>query len=207
MRKFLNKHFSGSPLRKTKLLCHILWWIFIIFSIYISCRKNSTGTSSKQNEVNNNLSFIREDGSLIFMGTNYAICCGIWEVGYIDKNVLKIFYYDAEGNEAGWKLFLLLEKTSQDTTYTFPSAEPGQGAINMFILDTSTGNELNSTISGSSGTITIHSFKCSPPVTIDLSIDAVIGSEYHNEPAVIVSGTFNCTIYSNPAPFGCEFSF
>ena len=140
------------------------------------------------------------------MGTDYAICCSVWEEGYIDKVALKIFYYDPSFQQEAWKLFILVDQASQDTSYALPTPEAGQAPITMFVADIPTGNELASNQSESSGTFTVHSFNCGPPVSVSLTIDATIASEFGNGPSVSVSGTFSCTIHSNPAPFGCDFS-
>ena len=174
----------------------------------MACKKDSTEPKNKENEVQNNLIFNRQDGSTLATGTDYAICCGIWEAGYIDKNTLKILFYDQVSHQkAGWKIFILVDEASQDTGYILPTLEAGQAPVSMFINDIPTGNQLNSDQSSSSGTITIRSLNCGPPVSVSLTIDVKISSEFANQPSVKVTGTFSCKVYSNPAPFGCEFSF
>ena len=58
----------------------------------------------------------------------------------------------------------------------------------------------------SSGTVTINSLDYGPPLSVSLTIDATIGSEFHLGPIVYVSGTFSATIHSNPSPLGCDFA-
>ena len=159
-----------------------------------------------QNEIIDSLTFERQAGTSISMGTDLAICCGIWEPGYIDKNALKILFYDSSMQEAGWRFFILVDEIAEDSSYMLPTSEAGQSAISMFVFDVPTGNELNSDTDESSGSVTINSFSCGPPVTIDFTIDATIGSEYFQGPSVSVTGTFRCTVYTNPSPFGCDFS-
>ena len=67
-------------------------------------------------------------------------------------------------------------------------------------------NELSSDADASSGTVTVELMECGPPVSIRVTIDAVIGSEFHLGPPVAVTGTFRAVIHQNPASFGCDFS-
>ncbi len=155
-----------------------------------------------ENEVLNNLTLAREGGAAISSGDMMAVCCSVWESGYIDKLTLKILCGDSA---AAWKLFILVDEAAQSTVYTLPIAGVGVDPVNMFIVDFTDGNEANSDLSESTGTITINSFSCGPPVTVDVSINATIASE-NGRPKVEVAGTFECTVHSNPAPFGCDFS-
>lgn len=185
--------------------------IFAGLFLIVSCGdddKNPTGGTPGPtgNEVVDSLTFERQDGTTMSMGTDLAICCGIWESGHIDKNTLKILFYDSAMQESGWKLFILADEAVEDTSYTFPTLDEGQSPVSIFFFDLSTGNELSGDTDESSGTITINSFSCGPPVTIDLTIDAVIGSEFFQGPWVHITGTFKCTISDNPAFFGCDFA-
>jgi hypothetical protein len=160
-----------------------------------------TQSDPPENEFSNNLTFTRQGGATMSSGSEIAICCGIWEPGHIDDNTLKILWGDST---AAWKLFILVDEVSAGTTYDL--ATIGAAPVQMFIADFSDGNELNSDQSESTGTITINSFSCGPPVTLDVTINATIDSEFHDGPSVTVTGTFTCTVHSNPAPFGCDFS-
>lgn len=164
-------------------------------------RKASTQTES--NIISNDLIFINENGQEIQMGTDYAICCDIWEPGYTDEYALKVFFYDPSFQASFWKLFFIVDNVTVDTTYSFPT--DGLSFM-MFFIDISDSNELSSNTAASSGNITIITLDCGPPITVSFTINAIIGSEFGDGPSVHVSGDFSCTIYSNPAPFGCKFS-
>ncbi len=193
--------------RTLMLSIMILIGIFLVASCGDDDKNPTNGSSPATNEIIDSLTFERQDASTISMGTDFAICCGVWESGYIDKNTLKILFYDSSMQKAGWKLFVLVDEVAKDSTYTFPTAEAGQSAISMFIADLPTGNELNSDADESMGTIKITSYSCGPPISIEFTINATVGSEFFQGPTVSVAGTFKCTIYANPAPFGCDFSF
>ena len=176
----------------------------LLLSFGAACSTDDSPTGSMdENEIQNNLTFAWESGSEVVMGTDYAICCGIWEPGFNDRNALKIFFYDLSLEQASWKLFIAVDEITIDNPYTLPT---DQATLWMFLNDPTSGNELSSTLEGSSGTITINSLDCGPPVTVTVMIDATIASEFFQGPSVKVLGTFSATIFSNPAPFGCDFS-
>ena len=166
---------------------------------------NGTSSDATENEVINSLVFTRQDATTITMGNDMAVCCGIWEAGYIDKNTLKILFYDTTMQQAGWKLFIVVDEAVSDTSYSLPTTGAGLSPVSMFIFDVPTGNELNSDVAGSLGTIRINSFDCGPPVTFDLTLDITVASEVQGPPVMVV-GTIVGTVYDNPASFGCDFS-
>ncbi len=156
------------------------------------------------NDIQNQIVFTRPDSSKITMGTEYAICCGIWEAGFIDKNTLKIFFFDPSSQKSFWKLFLIVDEIQAGETYSFPTDV--SSPLKMFAFDTSDQNELSSDDDASTGTVTVEVMACGPPLEVRVTIDAVLGSEFHLGPPVAVSGEFRATVYSNPASFGCDFS-
>ncbi len=147
---------------------------------------------------------------MLIMGTDYAICCAIWEEGYIDKNTLKIFFYDPliatepENADSFWKLFIIVDEVTVGSQYNFPTA--ADDPVKVFLVDAVSSNELSGDADDSAGTVTINSLDCGPPLSVSLTIDATIGSEFHLAPTVHISGTFNVTIYSNPSPLDCDFA-
>ena len=175
----------------------------LLLSFGAACSTDDSPTGSMdENEIQNNLTFTPQDSSEITMGTDYAICCGIWEPGFNDRNALKIFFYDPSLEQASWKLFIAVDEIIINNPHPLPT---NQATLLMFLYDPVTGNELSSTLQQSSGNITIDSFDCGPPLTVSITIDATIDSELQG-PSLNVSGTLNATIFSNPAPFGCDFS-
>ena len=172
----------------------------------LSCSDDKTSSPSTgpgSNSISNDLIFEYPNGTEIPMGRSYSICCGIWEPGYIDKNTLKLFFYDPSFQESFWKLFIAIDEIVLDSLYSLPTSG---SSVKMFLMDVDSSNELSSDESESSGNITVSLLDCGPPVSVSLTIDATVGSEYGGMPSVNVSGSFSCTIHSNPAPFGCDFS-
>jgi hypothetical protein len=182
--------------------------VIAISLLTTACNKakpTSPGPGTGTNSVSNSVRFTRQDSSVIVMGPAYAICCAIWEPGYVDKMAFKILFYDSLGVQGGWKLFLLLDEAKQDTSYALPTTGVGQSHVSMFVFDLETGNEANSAQSVSSGTITLHSFSCGPPVRIDATVDAVLGSELGGGAPIRAQGRLTGAVYTNP--LGCAFSF
>jgi hypothetical protein len=170
----------------------------------------SSGPNS--NQIYDSLLFIRERGAIMTTGPDWAICCGEWEPGVNEDNTLKIYVYDALGQEAGFKLFVLLDSVEENVDYSLPTEPAGDAPVSLFINDVSdpslaVENHCRSSVTGSTGTIVVNSFSCGPPVTLDVSIEASIVSETFGSPPVTVSGRFICEIYENPATFGCDFGF
>ena len=66
----------------------------------LGCGDDDPAGATPTNDIDNQLVFTRPDSSEIAMGTQYAICCGIWEAGLIDKNTLKIFLFGASQQES-----------------------------------------------------------------------------------------------------------
>lgn len=168
---------------------------------------NSTSPEPSNNHIYDSLLFTREGGGIMSTGADWAICCGVWESGYIEDNTLKILVYDALGQESGFKLFILVDSVETGFSYGLPTDGAGVAPVSMFINDIPDNNELNSALAGSVGTITINQFGCGPVVTLDVTIDATLTSEAFPPKPVTVSGRFICEIHSNPATFGCDFSF
>jgi hypothetical protein len=142
------------------------------------------------------IAFTRADSTALEMGDSVRICCGPWDAGYIDRTALKVLVYDPAGLKGGWKLFLLPGETMANTAYTLPTAPSGpssQAPVNLFAVDFDGRNQVNSDESESRGTITVHALSCGPPARVDVSIDAVLGSELGGAPEVRVWGRFQAT--------------
>ena len=169
---------------------------------------SSTSPDSNNNQIYDSLLFTRQGGGIMSTGADWAICCGVWESGVIEDNTLKILVYDALGQEASFKLFILVDSVEENFSYGLPTDGAGSAPVSMFIYDIpDNNNELSSEVTGSVGTFVVNSFSCGPPVTLDVSIDATLASKTFPPQPVTVFGRFVCEIHTNPATFGCDFSF
>jgi len=157
------------------------------------------------NYVADGLAFTRQDATPIPMGRTYAVCCSTWEKGYIDRETIKIFFYDATKRSSYWKMFVIPDEVLGDSVFTFPTPTAGVGPVAIFVNDVGTGNEASGEQAASSGTITIHSFSCGPPTQIDATVDAVLASEFAGGNPIRVQGRFTATVYTNS--IACVFGF
>ena len=156
------------------------------------------------NSIADGFTFTRDDSTTIFMGRSHAVCCSTWEAGYINRETVKVFYYDNTKTRSSWKMFVIPEEAVGDSVFLLPTPEAGQGPVMLFVYDVDTGNEASSVQQASSGTVTIHSLSCGPPTQIDATIDAVLGSEFAGGSRVHVRGRFTATVYTNS--ISCIFS-
>lgn len=159
------------------------------------------------NHIYDSLVFRRQGGGTMTTGADWAICCGVWESGAIEDNTLKILVYDALGQKSGFKLFILVDSVEENMEYSLPTDVAGAAPVSLFINDEPNNIECNSELGGSFGTVVVNSFSCGPPVLLDITIDATVDSETFPREPITVSGRFICEINSNPATFGCDFSF
>jgi hypothetical protein len=181
-----------------------IWFMLAVLVLGAGCGDDEPIDTALVNEIDNNLTFTRPDSSEILMGSEYAICCGIWEAEFIDKNTLKILFFDTSHQRSGWKLFLIVDEIQVGETYSFPTDT--NSPLKMFVIDASDQNELSSDDDASTGTVTVELMECGPPVRIQVAVDVVLGSAFHLGPPVSVSGSFRAIVYENPASFGCDFS-
>jgi hypothetical protein len=97
------------------------------------------------------------------------------------------------GREPTEPLFLL-EAFPRDVaggdTITLPHSyeyNDPSGAV-LFVYDAETGNELSSSAEGASGTIVFERASCDPSPSVDVTIDATLGSEFFQGRRVEVEG-------------------
>ena len=143
--------------------------------------------------------FTREDSTTI-----QSEVMQIVRAHYINRETVKILYYDNTKARSTWKMFVIPDEMTQDSVFSLPTPAAGQGPVMLFVYDVGTGNEASSVEQGSSGTVTIHSLSCGPPTRIDATIDAYLGSEFAGGGRIRVRGRFTATVYTNP--IACDFS-
>jgi len=182
--------------------------IFLGILALASCgraKPNAPSVPPGVNTLSDGLVFTRADSTVILMGKTYAVCCSTWEAGAIDREALKVFFYDATKRHSYWKLFVIPDIALAASVFALPTPGPGQGAVAITVTDVSTGNTASSDRPGSEGTITIHALGCGPPTRLDTTVDATLGSQTAGGPAIHVRGRFVATTYTNP--ISCVFSF
>ena len=145
--------------------------------------------------VADSLDFKRPDSSVVVMGTTPLVCCGLYDPSFVNERAMRVVLYDSANQKPGWEILILIDRAQAGATTTLPTtvvAPSKVPRVSMFVADL--GNELSSDTQESSGTITVHSFSCSPTtIQIDFSVDAILGSEFGDGPPMVVKGTFQAT--------------
>jgi hypothetical protein len=145
--------------------------------------------------VADSLIFTRSGGTVVTTGTTPLVCCGLFDPGFANEHAIRIVMYDPANSKPGWEIIVLTDRAQAGATTTLPTVVVPPSKIpyvSMFVADL--GNELSSDTQGSSGTITVHSFTCSPTtIQIDFNVDATLGSEFAGGPSMDVKGRFLAT--------------
>jgi len=184
----------------------LLWSLFSTSLLLAACTAVDEEPVG-QNTLNDKLVFERQDGSIMVMGGEAAVCCGDWEPGDA-RLTLKVLVFDSGLQQSFWKLFLVLEDAEPGSTYTFPSSP--SSTAHLFVGDVGTygsgqvENEISSSLQNSSGWVRIEEFDCGPPLRVSFTIEANLASEFHLGSSVEVIGTFSADI-EDLAP--CTFGF
>jgi hypothetical protein len=141
-------------------------------------------------------------GSAITMGTTPLVCCGLYDAGFVNERAMRVVFYDPANQKAGWQLLILIDRAQEGEVATLPTpvvAPSKVPRISMFVP--TLGNEYSSDTDESSGTITVHSFRCSSSaVEVYFSVDATLHSEFWDGGSIQIRGAFRGTF----PPRACE---
>jgi len=179
----------------------IIVWILLILSLF-SCKKNKNPVGSyTPSSVENNLIFERSDGSQVQFEQKAFVWCGPWEKILIPVNALHIWFgFDPTDPDikATWRLRAVLNDVKIGEELKFPNSfiwDQPKGVL-LSVLDAP--NELSTQEGGSRGGIIFQKLECDIKDEVQFSIDAVIGSEFHDGDSLRVSGTFRATVSGLP---------
>lgn len=145
--------------------------------------------------AHNDLVFERENGSTITFADETSVWCGAWEAGEVSAPSVHVL---VGGVPSGWKVTAVRADVVIGQPITFPNTfiwDDPDGA-DMFILDPP--NELSTQSSDSSGRITFTELDCTIGGTVAFTIDAIVGSEFGDLPAVSVTGSFSGRVGQPP---------
>jgi len=171
-------------------------------ALVLACGEDHTPNrpGSVTTAVRDSLTFTRADTmnvGPVEMGSSPLVCCGLYDPSFVNERAMRIVMYDPANQKAGWQILILIDRAQQGETVTLPTtvvAPSKVERISMFVADIPTGNELSSESEGSTGTITVHSFRCTATaIQIRFSVDAVLGSEFWDGPSMTVHGSFEGT--------------
>jgi hypothetical protein len=147
--------------------------------------------------VQNDLVFERADGTRLTFPAAVFVWCGPWEDGEVPVLAVHVF---VGGTGSGWQVRGVRSDITVGQANAFPNNyiwnDPQN--VDLFILDPP--NELSTQADDSSGGLTFTELNCEAGKTVAFTIDAVVGSELADLPAVRVTGSFRGPV--GAAPFG-----
>ena len=202
---------SGPSARRLKHLLapglvSVSTWILLGLTLLLAAcnsRRNPVAPVPVTVSVTDSLVFTRAGSSTpVAVGATPLVCCGLYDPGFVNEHAMRIVMYDPAAQRPGWQFLILTNRAQAGAATTLPTAVVAPSKVpyvSMFVADSL--NELNSDTDKSSGTITVHSFSCSATaIQIDFSVDATLGSEFANSPAMDVKGTFRATFPMQSCP-------
>jgi hypothetical protein len=166
-------------------------------SLSLSCSESSpSGPGATQNS----LVFTRADRSEISFSSDafLYVWCGPWEEGLVVTPSVQVLFGGPGPGDPRWHLRAVVADVTIGQPLAFPNGFVFDlpKDVDLFVADLSDdpANELSSQDARSSGSITFQKLQCGSGGEIQFSIDAVIGSEFHDGPSVNVRGTFRAAI-------------
>lgn len=178
----------------------VLFLIFLLSWSYGCSEEEESPSSPPFQGVENNLVFKRTDSSEIEFGENTLVWIGFWE-NTVKVEALHIVVSDASppsGPIRYWRLKAVIDDIVIGEKLEFPNNyiwNDPDGVL-LFVYDEP--NELSTQEEESRGWITFHKLRTGGSGEVSFSIDAVVGSEYHDGDSCSVQGTFRSSIGSEP---------
>jgi hypothetical protein len=132
------------------------------------------------------LSFTRADGSVIHFSAKPRVWCGPWAQDVATPAI----HVAVRGHKRHWDLSAVRRDAKPRKRFKFPLdfVFDKPHGVQLFVADAP--NEASTAQEESSGSMTFSRVSCRHGGVVAFSIDAVVGSELSNEPAISVSGIF-----------------
>jgi hypothetical protein len=179
--------------------------LIVAAALSVACSQDEVPTtpgSAPTTEIDNSLVFHRADSTIVTMGTGAVVCCGIYDPTFVNERAMQIAIHDVFNPVPFWQFLLLTEHAQAGTVTMLPTTlvPPSKVSyVSMFVADT--GNQMSSDQAASTGTITVHSFSCTPTsIRIDFDVDAVLASEFAVGAPMRVKGRFRATFPAESCP-------
>jgi hypothetical protein len=168
-----------------------------VLTLFAACgkdEKNPVTPVTATTIETDSLQFMLGD-SVLEMGSTSLACCGLYDPSFVNERAMRVLFYDPAGQKPGWQILILIDHAQQGETVSLPTVvEPPSKIPRISMFATTLGNDVSSNAAASTGTITVHSFRCtSVAIHIDFSVDAVLGSELGGGGSITVQGTFRAT--------------
>jgi hypothetical protein len=159
-------------------------------------------TTDPGTTLENNLVFTRADTTRIAFGNGrFFVWCGPWEEGAIDTASIQIVFASTEPdpNSPYWWLRVVAADVVLGEEIAFPNTFVFDVPRNADLFLSDPPNELSSATEESSGGITFQRLDCGEEGAVEFTIDAVLGSEYSDQPPVRIQGSFRAPVGDAPS--------
>lgn len=171
--------------------------------VSLACGCGNGGTSRPDDQDGDPLVFIRADSTVVeFPATvETYVWCGNWSADEVTIPALHVLVRTPYAQQTYWWLRAVISDIELEAPMTFPIyfVWDQPDSAHIFLYDPP--NELATDTEGSSGTITFHRIPCPAGELVDFSIDAILGSEYGDMPAVAARGRFTAQVAGAPPGF------
>ena len=174
--------------------------MFAVMLATVACSDNDTTGPGTNQTDENTLVFTRANQSRItFAATSQLRAwCGPWEDGLVATPAVHVVFVGPGQSTTFWMLTAVRADVRIGVPLAFPNSFVFDQPRNaeLFILDEP--NELSTSTSGSSGSITFQQLNCAPGGRVEFTVSAVVGSEFGNGSPVSVAGRVNAPIGEAP---------
>jgi hypothetical protein len=174
--------------------------VLAVMLVTAACGDRGTTGPGTSQAKENTLVFTRADQSrLVFAaGSQLRVWCGPWEDGAIATPAVHLVFLGPGASDRGWMLTAVRADVRIGVPLAFPNRfifdQPRN--VDLFILDEP--NELSTSTSGSSGSITFQQLDCATGGRVEFTIVATVASELNGRPSVSVAGRVNAPVGAAP---------
>jgi hypothetical protein len=169
-----------------------------------SASEPSVGISTRASE-RAQLVVRRADGSLVEFPGRVLVWCGPWNDEVTAETIHIAALGDLPPKKDGWYSYWRVWAVAADihpgAHFRFPlqSDYGDPRGVSVFVGDSVTGNELNSTGEDSSGGIAFFEGSCDKGAAVWFRVNAVIDSEFGDAEPVTMTGSFRGVVAEPPA--------
>jgi hypothetical protein len=174
--------------------------MFAVMLATAACGDSGTTGPGTTQADENTLVFTRADQSrLVFApASQLRVWCGPWEEGLVATPAVHVTFVGPGQADRRWMLTAVRADVRIGVPLVFPNTfifdQPRNA--DLFILDEP--NELSTSTSGSSGSITFQQLNCATGGRVEFTIAATVGSEFGGGPSVSVAGRVNAPVGAAP---------
>jgi hypothetical protein len=158
------------------------------------------GTGDGGPAVDNQLVFSGADGRAIQFPqeSQLRVWCGPFDGDTAPAPALHIAQAGPREEDPAWMLDAVLADVKPGLPLTFPNSFPFNSPQGARLFAHDGNNEASTAEEGSSGSLTFHQVSCDVGGTVELTLDAVLGSEVGDGAPITAKGTFRGVVGAGP---------